>query len=103
MQDVFTRKQEYMSMAQLGVAAYIKATQPTKDKINRSEAVRWIDMILKEWGQKKIHPEPYLLDMERRGLIKGVRERASKRSPIYYSRLEIQSALQAIKNSYDEK
>lgn len=90
MNDIFERKQEYMSMAQLGVAAYIKATQPSLDRIKQREAYRW----MKALGHK-----PALLDrMESEGLIKGIREGQGKNSPIYYSRLEIQLALQAIKN-----
>ena len=90
MSDVFIRKQEYMSMAQLGVAAYIKATQPSLDKIKQREAYRWL---------KSIGKKPHLLDkLEEMGLVKGEREGAGKNSPIYYSKLEIQSTLQAINN-----
>lgn len=88
MNDTLRRQQEYMSMAQLGVAAYIKATTPALDRIKRREVYRWFKSI----GQK-----PALLDkMENDNMLKGARYGSAKNSPIYYSKLEIQAALNAI-------
>lgn len=86
--DALKRQQEYMSMAQLGVAAYIKATTPALDIIKQREVYRWF---------KSIGLKPSTLEMlESKGMVIGHRKGNAKNSPIYYSKLEIQSALQAI-------
>lgn len=85
-----------MNMAELGAAANEKKHTPLADKIKQRQVYEWFKSI----GQK-----PALLGkMIERGLVKGKREGAGKNSPIYYSKLEIQSALNAMKmNEYINK
>jgi Uncharacterized protein conserved in bacteria len=78
-----------MEMAELGAAANEKRHFPVSDQIKQREARRW----LKSLGYK-----PSLLDrFEEKGLVGKERIGTGRNSPLYYSRLEIQSALNALK------
>jgi len=87
--ELYELKNICMQMAELGAAANERAHIPLSDKIKQRQVYEWF---------KAIGERPSLLNkMEESGLVKGKRKGAGKNSPIYYSRLEIQSALNAIK------
>lgn len=94
--DLYELKSICMDMAELGAAANEKRRSPLSDEIKQREAFRWL---------KSLGHEPAMLErMERDGLVHRRRKGTSRNSPIMYSRLEIQSALNAMKmNGYINK
>lgn len=90
--DLFELKNICMSMAQLGALEAIKAHSPQRDEIKRREAQRWLSLM----GYEAV-----LLDkMEEEGLIaKPKRKGKGANSPLYYSKMEIQSAISSLKMS----
>lgn len=84
-------------MAQLGALEAMKVHQPLQDQIKRREAKRWLTIM----GYEAV-----LLDqLEESGLIsRPTRKGKASNSPLYYSKFEIQSALNGLKmNKYINK
>ena len=90
--DLFELKNICMDMAQFGALEAIKAHSPQRDEIKRREAQRWLTLL----GYEAI-----LLDqLEAEGLIsKPKRKGKGTNSPLYYSKMDIQSALNSLKMS----
>lgn len=90
--DLFELKNICKDMAQLGALEAIKAHSPQRDEIKRREAQQWLSLM----GYEAV-----LLDrLEEEGLIpKPKRKGKGINSPLYYSKMEIQSALNSIKMS----
>lgn len=90
--DLYELKNICMEMAQLGALEAIKTHSPQRDEIKRREAQRWLTLL----GYEAI-----LLDqLEEEGLIsKPKRKGKGANSPLYYSKMDIQSALNSLKMS----
>ena len=87
--DLFTLAQVVQSAAEMGVANYIKKTQPNSDTLKMREAYRWF----KAMGMK-----PCVLDgFVKEGLVRTTRKGKGKNSPIVVSKSEIMAALTAKK------
>lgn len=85
--DLFTLTQVVQSAAEMGVANYIKRTQPNSDTLKMREAYRWL---------KTIGVRPCVLDgFIKDGLVKTRRTGGSKNSPIVVSKSDITAVLTA--------
>ena len=87
--ELWQIKNMYVHLAQVAVAAYKKVEEPESDLLKQREVFRWFKL---EGIDKSL-----LSKMENDGLVHSERKGAAKNSPKYYSRLEIISALKAIK------
>lgn len=87
--DLFTLTQMVQSAAEMGVANYIKRTQPSADTLKKREAYRWL---------KSIGVKPSVLDaMISEGLIEAKRMGKGKNSPVVVSKSDVMAALTAKK------
>jgi len=83
--DLFELKNICMEMAELGAAASEKKRAPVSDEISQREVYRWI---------KTMGYDPSFLDkLEELGLIHKYRKGTTKKSPIMYSKFEIQTVI----------
>lgn len=87
--ELWQIKNMYMHFAQVAVAAYKKVEEPESDLLKQREVFRWFKLEGIEISM--------LSKMEEDGLVHSQRKGTAKNSPKYYSRLEIVSALKAIK------
>lgn len=74
--------------AAAGAQQAIEAIAPTEEKLTKNEVMRW----LRRLGR----PGTDVEEMEKEGLIKGERSGSCSNSPIYYSRCDVQQAMQAL-------
>lgn len=87
--EIYELKNICMDMAELGAAANQKMVEPKADRIKQREVYRW----LKSIGQKPCLLEKLVSD----GLVHKKRMGKAINSPVCYSKLEIQAALNALK------
>lgn len=87
--DLFTLSQVVKSAAEVGVANYLKKTQPASDKLKMREAYRWFRIM----GLKPC----YLDELITEGLVTQQRVGTSKNSPLLVSKSEILAVLTAKK------
>lgn len=74
---------------QVGFMEAVKAYEPSKDLIRKSEVKGWLKMMLID--------ERIFNNLEEKGIIKAVRKGTGKNSPLYYSKKEIKQAMSLVK------
>jgi len=87
MTDLFTLTQVFQRGAEVGVANYIRHTQPSSDRLKMREAYRWL-------ATMGVRP-CVLNELIANGVITQERLGKAKNSPVCVSRSEIMAALAA--------